>query len=94
MVLAGRDVTELASGQRLLVAAYEQTAEVRATLQTALDATTEAFAVYDVVRDQDSRVSGLQLVLINAAGALQLGAEDAEDLTGGDPRDFFPDAGA
>jgi hypothetical protein len=94
VVLAGRDVTELASGQRLLAAAYEQTAEVRATLQTALDATTEAFAVYDVVRDQHSRVSGLRLVLINAAGALQLGVEDPEDLTGGDLRDFFPDAGA
>ncbi|HEX2810539.1 MAG TPA: sensor domain-containing diguanylate cyclase, partial [Kineosporiaceae bacterium] len=94
VVLAGRDVTELASGQRLLAAAYEQTAEVRATLQTALDATSEAFAVYDVVRDQDSGVSGLRLVLINAAGALQLGAEDPEDLTGGDLRDFFPDAEA
>jgi hypothetical protein len=53
VMLAGRDVTELASGQRLLVAAYEQTAEVRATLQTALEAITEAFAVYDVLRDEE-----------------------------------------
>jgi diguanylate cyclase (GGDEF)-like protein len=94
VVLAGRDVTELVRGQRSLAAAYEQTAEVRATLQTALDASTEAFAVYDVVRDGDSRASGLELVLINMAGAQQLGVGEPEDLTGGLLEDFFPDARA
>jgi diguanylate cyclase (GGDEF)-like protein len=92
VVVATRDVSELVAGERLLAAAYEMTAEVRATLQTALDATSDAFAVYDVVRDDDGRLTGLRLVMINMAGALPLADGDPEALVGRDLRDFFPDS--
>lgn len=93
VVVATRDVTELVAGERLLAAAYEMTAEVRATLQTALDATTDAFAVYDVERDAEGEISGLRLVLINLAGALPLAdGGDPDELVGQDLRDFYPAA--
>ncbi|MFI7589196.1 diguanylate cyclase domain-containing protein [Spongisporangium articulatum] len=92
VLLIGRDVTETLAEQALLSAAYEQTAQVRAVLQTALDATALAFAVYDVTRDEHLAVTGLPLVLINPAGAAQLEVADPGDLTGGDLRDLFPDA--
>jgi diguanylate cyclase (GGDEF)-like protein len=93
VVVATRDVTELVAGERLLAAAYEMTAEVRATLQTALDATTDAFAVYDVERDVEGEISSLRLVLINVAGALPLAdGGDPDELVGQDLRDFYPAA--
>ena len=91
VVVDFRDVTETVRGERLLANAYEATAAVRATLQTALDATSEAFAVYDVIRDDQACLRGLHLVLINASGAAPLGA-DADDLVGRDLRDIHPDA--
>jgi diguanylate cyclase (GGDEF)-like protein len=92
VVVAVRDISELAAGERLLAAAYEMTADVRATLQTALDATSDAFAVYDVVRDADAAICGLQLVLINVAGALPLSGGDPDELVGQDLRDFYPES--
>jgi diguanylate cyclase (GGDEF)-like protein len=94
VVIATRDVSELVAGERLLSAAYEMTAEVRATLQTALDATSDAFAVYDVERDVDGVITGLRLVLINLAGALLLADGDPDALVGQDLRDFYPSATA
>lgn len=92
VVMTMRDISELAAGERLLAAAYEMTAEVRATLQTALDSTSDAFAVYDVVRDDSGEMSGLRLVLINLAGALPLSGGDPDALVGRDLRDFYPEA--
>jgi diguanylate cyclase (GGDEF)-like protein len=92
VVVTTRDVTELVAGERLLSAAYEMTAEVRATLQTALDATSDAFAVYDVERDGDGVIVGLRLVLINMAGALPLSDGGPDALVGQDLRDFYPAA--
>jgi diguanylate cyclase (GGDEF)-like protein len=93
VVVATRDVTELVTGERLLTAAYEMTAEVRATLQTALDATSDAFAVYDVEPDDEGEISGLRLVLINLAGALGLAdGGDPDELVGQDLRDIYPAA--
>jgi diguanylate cyclase (GGDEF)-like protein len=91
VVVEFRDITETVRGERLLANAYEATAAVRATLQTALDATSEAFAVYDVVRDDQARLRGLHLVLINASGAAPLGA-DPDDLVGQDLREIHPGA--
>ncbi len=92
VVLSFRDISELAAGERLLAAAYEMTAEVRATLQTALDSTSDAFAVYDVERDLGGAITGLRLVLINLAGALPLASGDPDELVGQDLRDFYPPA--
>jgi hypothetical protein len=66
-------------------------AEVRATLQTALDATSDAFAVYDVERGDECGISGLRLVLINLAGAQPLASGDPDELVGQDLRDFYPE---
>lgn len=89
VVLTFRDVSEVVHGERLLAAAYEDAAAVRATLQTALDATTDGFAVYEVVLDEQLQPVGLRLVLMNAAGAAPLSV-DPDDLIGQDLRDIFP----
>lgn len=86
-----RDITERVNGERLLSLAYEQTAKVRATLQTALDATTDAFAVFDVLRDEEQRVNELRLVMINAAGAAPLEA-DPEVMVGWELHEVHPGA--
>lgn len=90
VIVDARDVSETARAERLLTAAYEDAAHVRATLQTALDATTDAFAVYDVEHDEELRPASLRLVMINAAGAAPLGSPD--ELAGRDLRDFYPKA--
>ncbi len=60
-------------------------------LHAALDATTDALALYDVVRDDEQQLHRLRLVLINAAGAAPLqGAR--EHLIGRDLRDIYPAA--
>jgi diguanylate cyclase (GGDEF)-like protein len=89
VVVTCRDISEKVAGERLLTLAYEQTANVRATLQTALDATSDAFAVYDVVRCEAQQFAGLRLVMINAAGAAPLGA-DPETMAGWDLHEVFP----
>lgn len=92
VVAACRDVTHLCDDESLLAAAFEQTAEVQATLQTALDATTDGFAVYDLERDADERMSRLRLVLINAAGAVSLRIPQPDEVIGEDLRAFYPEA--
>ena len=88
----GRDITDLAAGERLLAAAYEQTAAVRATMQAALDATTDGFAVYDVTYNPEGGgLDRLSLVLMNRAGAGALGYNEPDDLFGQDMREFYPD---
>ncbi|HET9657765.1 MAG TPA: diguanylate cyclase [Kineosporiaceae bacterium] len=89
VVLTCRDVTERMRERRLLEEAYEQAASARATLQTALDSTSDAFAIYDVVRNEQERVGELRLVLINMAGAAPLGREP-EELVGEELYDLFP----
>jgi diguanylate cyclase (GGDEF)-like protein len=86
----GRDVTEAVRAEHLLESAYDETAAARATLQTALDATSDCFAVYDVELGEDLTPTGLLLRMINAAGAAPIGSVD--DLIGVDLRDFYPQA--
>jgi len=87
---AYRNVSERVRGERLLAAAYEETAEVRATLQTALDCLHEAFALFDLVRDDDAvRVRGFSVVHANEAAAQRFGAR-AEDVIGLDLRELLP----
>jgi diguanylate cyclase (GGDEF)-like protein len=83
-----RDVSELVRQEKLLESAYDNAAGVRATLQTALDSTSDCFAVYDVQYDSDLTPSELRLVMINAAGAEPFGVPD--DLIGMDLREFYP----
>ncbi len=76
----------------LLEYAYNETAEVRATLQMGLEASPDAFAVYDVVRDpQTHDIVRLQLVIMNTAGSAPFGFEP-DELVGKDLRDFYPAA--
>ena len=76
----------------LLASAYEETAEVQATLQTALDATTDAFDIFELNHDGDHHLLGLRLVLMNASGARELGLCSPGDVVGMDLRDFHPSA--
>jgi diguanylate cyclase (GGDEF)-like protein len=92
VIAASRDVSDVVADESLLAAAYEETAEVQATLQTALDATTDAFAIYDLNHDGDHHLLGLRLVLMNASGARELGLRCPADVVGMDLRDFHPSA--
>ena len=85
-----RDVTDAVEGERLLERAYEETAEMRATLQTALDATSDGFAVYSLEWDDHRALTGLRVVHANAAGAQSLGL-DPNDLVGLELHEFLPD---
>ena len=91
VVLTARDITERVTGEKLLTQAHQQTANARATLQTALDATSDAFAVYDVVRDRHGQIDRLRLVMINAAGAAPLD-QRPQALVGWDLREVDPAA--
>lgn len=71
VLVACRDITDQ-------VAAEDMLASGRATLQTALDATSDAFAVFDVARGDDGELGSLCLRLVNAAGAASCGV--APDL--------------
>jgi diguanylate cyclase (GGDEF)-like protein len=86
--LLGRDVSEMVRQERLLESAYDNAAGVRATLQTALDATSDCFAVYDVQYDSDLAPTELHLVMINPAGAGAFGVP--EELIGMELREFYP----
>jgi diguanylate cyclase (GGDEF)-like protein/PAS domain S-box-containing protein len=83
------DITEEAERQQLLERAYEDTAEMRATLQTALDATSDCFAVYALEWDAAGALTGLRVVHANAAASAVLGAEP-DDLVGRMLHDVFP----
>jgi diguanylate cyclase (GGDEF)-like protein/PAS domain S-box-containing protein len=91
LLVSWRDVTEVLERERLLNRAYDETAEMRVTLQTALDATSDGFAVYELQRDDTGGLAGLRLVHANAAGAASLGYDPA-DLVGKELREFFPGA--
>jgi diguanylate cyclase (GGDEF)-like protein/PAS domain S-box-containing protein len=85
-----QDVTEALDQEQLLERAYEETAEMRATLQTALDATSDGFAIYQLEWGQDGELAGMRVVHTNAAGAASL-ALDPVDMIGMDLREFFPE---
>ena len=90
LLVTWRDVTDAVEGARLLERAYEETAEMRVTLQTALDATSDGFAVYHLEWDDDQRLTGLRVVHANAAGAMTFGMEP-DDVINQELHDLLPD---
>jgi diguanylate cyclase (GGDEF)-like protein len=90
LVWSWRDVTDALEGEERLGRAYEETAEMRATLQTALDATTDGFAVYAVERDHQGRLIELHNLHTNLAGAQSLGL-DPEEVVGRTLHEVLPD---
>jgi diguanylate cyclase (GGDEF)-like protein/PAS domain S-box-containing protein len=91
LLCSWRDVTERIQAQELLNRAYEETAEMRVTLQTALDATSDAFAVYALEWDEWGELMGMRVVHANTAGAESLGLT-AEEMVGRELREVFPQA--
>lgn len=86
-----RDVTDAVEGERMLERAYEETADMRATLQTALDATSDGFAVYALEWDAGHELlQGMRVVHANAAGAMSLGLDPLE-MVGRQLHDVLPD---
>jgi diguanylate cyclase (GGDEF)-like protein len=86
-----QDVTDLVQAEQLLSRAYEETAEMRVTLQTALDSTNDGFAIYQLEWDETrSRLTGLRVVHANASGAESLGL-DPEAMVGMELHEFLPD---
>jgi diguanylate cyclase (GGDEF)-like protein len=57
-----------------------------------LDATTDAFAIFELNHDGDHHILGLQLVLMNVSGARELGLCGPGEVVGMDLRDFHPSA--
>jgi diguanylate cyclase (GGDEF)-like protein len=90
LLVTWRDVTDAVEGERLLERAYEETAEMRVTLQTALDATSDGFAVYALESDDEGQLVELRVVHANAAGAMSLGLDPFE-MVGMGLHEFFPD---
>ncbi|MDQ1287706.1 MAG: hypothetical protein QG622_1271 [Actinomycetota bacterium] len=91
LLCSWRNVTERINAQDLLNRAYEETAEMRVTLQTALDATSDAFAVYALEWDEWGELMGMRVVHANTAAGDSLGLT-AEDMIGQELRDVFPEA--
>jgi diguanylate cyclase (GGDEF)-like protein len=85
-----RDVTDQVAGEAMLTRAYEETAEMRATLQTALDATSDGFAVYGLDLDDAGDLAALHVLHANAAGAESLGL-DPDAMIGMEVHEFFPE---
>jgi diguanylate cyclase (GGDEF)-like protein len=90
VVSSWRDVTETMQQQELLARAYEETANARAALQAALDATSDSFAVYALQRDATGTVERIVVRLANTAAAEPLGFTP-DDLVGHDLLEAFPD---
>ncbi len=90
VVSSWRDVTDMAHQQELLARAYEETAQARAALQTALDATSDSFAVYGLERDDAGEVQRIVVQLANNAAAEPLGFTP-DDLVGQDLLEVFPE---
>jgi diguanylate cyclase (GGDEF)-like protein/PAS domain S-box-containing protein len=84
-----RDVTEMVQAERRLAQAYQETAAVRATLHTALDATSDGFLVFELDRDQDGAVTGMRIIHANAAATAGTGLAP-QDVLGRDPRSVYP----
>lgn len=98
LLLTWRDVTEAVRREDLLSAAYDETAAVRAVLQTAIDAMVDGFVVHRVERDpsrpgHDGRgeIVAVRAVLANAAALTrtQLSTDEVADT---ELRDVLPDA--
>jgi diguanylate cyclase (GGDEF)-like protein/PAS domain S-box-containing protein len=77
VVSTWRDITDMVHDQQALAEAHVETARARATLQTALDATTDGFAVYDLVRSGGGAATGLALVHANTAALARPGLTPA-----------------
>jgi diguanylate cyclase (GGDEF)-like protein len=93
LVITGwHDVTGYVRREQVLGTAWERTASVQATLQTALDSTSDAFAVYDVVRDEHHEVTGVRLVMVNQSGADAFGTTGPDELVDVDLRDLDAEA--
>jgi diguanylate cyclase (GGDEF)-like protein len=86
----GRTLQTVDVEQQQLARAYEKTATTRAALQAALDATTDSFAVYGLIRDEGGAVARIVVRLANAAAAEPLGFSP-ENLVGHDLLEVFPD---
>jgi diguanylate cyclase (GGDEF)-like protein len=84
-----RDVTEHMRHQKLLARAYEETAQARTALQAALDATSDSFAVYALLRDATGAVERIVIRLLNPAAAGPLGFPP-DELVGRDLLEVFP----
>ncbi len=85
-----RDITDRRRAERDLQSLFDDAAAVRATLETALNATTDSFAIYGIERDETGGLKTLRLVTINLAGASPFGAIP-DDLVGMTLPEFFPD---
>jgi diguanylate cyclase (GGDEF)-like protein/PAS domain S-box-containing protein len=90
LLVTWRDVTDVVEGERLLGRAYEETAEMRATLQTALDATSDCFAVYALEWDEDRFLTGLRVLHANAAACASLRLEP-DEMVNRELRELFPE---
>ncbi len=90
VVSSWRDVTDSMRQQELLELAYEDAATTRVALQTALDATSDSFAVYGLERDRSGQVRRIVVRLANTAAAGPLGYEP-DALVGRDLLEVFPD---
>ncbi|MFN8077750.1 MAG: GGDEF domain-containing protein [Kineosporiaceae bacterium] len=85
------EVTDYVRREQVLGRAWEETAALQATLQIALDSTSDAFAVYEIDRDDLGAPAATALVLVNQPGAAALRAEP-DELVGADLRDLEPAA--
>ncbi len=87
-----RDVTAAIEAEDRLTQAYEEMAAVRATLETALDATSDGFFVFELTRDAEGVISGMRTIHANAAGRAAVAAhvETPTELVGCDPRELLP----
>jgi diguanylate cyclase (GGDEF)-like protein len=90
VVSSWRDVTPIVRQQDMLARAYEETADARAALQAALDATSDSFAVYALERDDGGQVRRIVVRLANTAAAEPLGFTP-DELVGHDLLTVFPD---
>jgi len=89
-VTSWRDVSARVRQQELLARTSEEAAQVRAALEAALHATSDSFAVYELVRDPDGEVERIVVKLMNPAAALPLG-HDPEEVRGRDLLEVFPE---
>jgi diguanylate cyclase (GGDEF)-like protein len=85
-----RDISASARQQELLARTSEDAARVRAALEAALHATSDSFAVYELVRNAAGEVERIVVRLMNTAAARPLG-HDPEAVRGRDLLEVFPD---
>jgi diguanylate cyclase (GGDEF)-like protein len=90
VVTTWRDVSAGVRQEELLARTSEDAAQVRAALEAALHATSDSFAVYELVRDPAGEVERIVVKLMNTAAALPLGYEP-EEVRGRDLLEVFPE---